>query len=53
MMFVLSSDETVIAEVEEKARRTVERIENAWWREPLRAGYPEGSGVRTGSAGTQ
>ena len=37
MMFVLSSDETVIAEVEQKARRTVERIERAWRREPLRA----------------
>jgi hypothetical protein len=27
----------VIAKVEEKARRTVERIEQSWRREPLRA----------------
>ena len=37
MMLILSSDEALIAEFEERARRTVERIERSWWREPLLA----------------
>jgi hypothetical protein len=37
MMLILSSDEALIAEFKERARRTVERIERSWWREPLRA----------------
>ena len=41
MMLILSSDEALIAEFEERARRTVERIERSWWREPLKAALAE------------